>query len=131
LPAPEEARRLRHEAAQREREKRAKRPSEIRRKQARAERRRLLHESFEAESADRSATPFFEIFAEAFDLADPDLWKSNSFAMLRPRLVIEAKAAIAHLEYTLHLNKRSWPEDVARLLRGRKILVLLEDKSAP
>jgi hypothetical protein len=28
---------------------------------------------------------------EIFDFADPDLWKSNSFAVLRPRLIINLR----------------------------------------
>ena len=35
---------------------------------------------------------------EFFDLADPDLWKSNSFASLKPRLIIHVEAAIAKYE---------------------------------
>jgi hypothetical protein len=130
LPAPEEARQRRHEIAQREREKRAKRPSEIRRKeerkQERAERDRMFGAYWKAHHENEIATPFFEIFAEAFDLADPDLWKSNSFALLRPRLVIETRAAIADLEYTLHRAKHP-SQGEARLQRARKILALLEE----
>src|SRR5262249_14632925 len=49
LPTPEEAAELHPEAKQHEREKRAKRPSEIRRKQERAESARLLDAEFEAD----------------------------------------------------------------------------------
>jgi hypothetical protein len=131
LPTPEEAKRLRDE----ERELRAQRPSEIRRKQERAERSHLLDATFDADWANEKAAPFYEIFAEAFDLADPDLWKSNSFSMLRPRLIIEARAAIANLEYELHEERRikrrfqrrsPAPELEYKLARAREILALLE-----
>lgn len=36
--------------------------------------------------------------ASTFDFADPDLWKSNSFASLHPRLAIHVRAAIAKLK---------------------------------
>ena len=95
MPSPEEARRLHRERLERQREQRDKQPAEIRKAQAREEESRLLTASFAAERTERAATPFYETFAEAFDLADPDLWRSNSFAMLRPRLLVEVRAAVA------------------------------------
>jgi hypothetical protein len=106
LPTPEQAVELHRERKQLERDKRAKRPSEIRRAQERTEHRRLLDVWHDADWAEREATPFYETFAEAFDLSDPDLWRSNSFAMVRPRLLVEVRAAIADLELRLH-NWRS------------------------
>jgi hypothetical protein len=91
---------------------------------------------FETDWQDRFATPFYEIFADAFDLADPDLWKSNSFAMVRPRLLTEVRAAIANLEYELHCHRtekyrsRRAPTE-AKLARAREILALLDDGSEP
>jgi hypothetical protein len=136
LPTPEEAARLRREVAQREREKRAKRPSEIRRAEERAEGVRLLRAMSDAHWAERSATPFYEIFAEAFDLADPNLWKSNSFAMVRPRLLIEVRAAIADLECEIHRRSphakyRKPLEAESKLARAREILALLDDGASP
>jgi hypothetical protein len=136
LPTPEEAKRLRQQA----RERRARRPSEIRREQERAERSRLLHATFETDWENEEAAPFYEIFAEAFDLADPELWKSNSFSMLRPRLVIEARAAIANLEHELLEERRTTrrrfqrrsraPELEYKLARAREILALLAEEPA-
>ena len=129
LPTPEEAAELHREAKQHEREKRAQRPSEIRRKQERAERDRLLHAWFEVDWENQQATPFYQIFAEAFDVADPGLWKSNSFAMVRPRLVIEVRAAIAQLERDLHkrhmMRRAVAPKVEHELARAREILALL------
>jgi hypothetical protein len=45
--------------------------------------------------------PIAEALDEAFDFADPDLWKSNSWAMLRPRLVVHQRAVVADLEHKL------------------------------
>jgi hypothetical protein len=137
FPSPEEATVLHREAKRRERERRAKRPSEKRRAQERAEEKRLWHEHFDADCAERSATPFYAIFAEAFDLTDPDLWKSNSFALVRPRLLIELRATIANLEFDLHrwrTNKHRQdppPETARKLARAREILALLDDGAAP
>ena len=128
LPTPEEAKRRRHE----ERERRAQRPSELRRKQEREESRHLLRAAFDAEWENRKATPFYEIFAEAFDLADPDLWKSNSFAMVRPRLMIEVRAAIAKLEHELHdrriQRQAPAPKLEHELARAREIFALLVEE---
>jgi hypothetical protein len=43
-----------------------------------------------------------ESLAEALDFSDPDLWRSNSFASLRPRLVIYLSSAVADIEYRLN-----------------------------
>ena len=92
--------------------------------------------TLKVDAAERSTTPFYEIFAEAFDLADPSLWKSNSFAVVRPRLLIEVRAAIAHLEYEDHRQRTKYrrgpsPEAQCKLARAREILALLDDGSAP
>jgi hypothetical protein len=123
--AKEEAVHLHREGKKRERERRAKWPSDIRRAQGRAKHDRRLHAWSDTYREESSATPFYEIFADAFDLADPDLWKSNSFAMVRPRLLIEVRAAIADLELKLDRwrtkHRKMIPpdaEDEARLARA-------------
>lgn len=137
MPSPEEAAQRRASERQREREKRAKQPSEIRRKQERAERNRLWDARFAAEREASEAPPFFEIFAEAFDLADPELWRSNSFAMVRPRLLFEVKAAVAQMQLRVHEQrhdrypKHPDPELEESLARARAILKLLDDEAAP
>jgi hypothetical protein len=149
MPAPEEARRLHREHLKREREKRAKQPAQVRRAQALEEEDRLYEAHSRAERGQRIATPYYELFDEAFDLADPDLWKSNSFAMLRPRLLTEVRAAVASLEHSIaHSRNRHgtarwgqrrprkselkpWqpnPEDERKLARARRILALLDDE---
>lgn len=87
--------------AKREREQRAKRPATLKRKAEDQQRRELLSASFDAEFADEEAQPLFEALADAFDLTDPDIWKSNSFAMLRPRLALHVRAIVASLELEL------------------------------
>jgi hypothetical protein len=42
--------------------------------------------------------PLYEVLSDVFDFADPELWKSNSFAALRPRLMVHLQAVIAKLE---------------------------------
>ena len=128
LPSPEEARQLHREARERELKKRAARPSEIRRAQERAEGKRLSEAAFDCYWAEYTATPFYEIFAEALDLADPKLWQSNSFAMLR-RLLVEVNAAVARRQCDLH-RLLIW--DRSCLARARDVLaLLLDDGSAP
>jgi hypothetical protein len=39
-----------------------------------------------------------EALAEAFDFSDPDLWRSNSFASLRPRLVVWMHSVVLDLQ---------------------------------
>ena len=43
---------------------------------------------------DRAEPPLYETLSEVFDFADPELWKSNSFAALRPRLIIHVEAVV-------------------------------------
>ena len=56
---------------------------------------------WEAEQQDKAQLPLLEAIAEAFDLTDPELWKSNSWAMMRPRLVIRQRMVVAALEKDL------------------------------
>jgi hypothetical protein len=136
MPTPEKARRLHRERLELQREKRAKQPAEIRKAQAREEEQRLWDAHCTTELPDRYGTPFYEIFDAAFDLADPNLWRSNSFAMLRPRLLVKVRAAVAELELEVHrrrTGKSGWSrhgEDLERkLARACEILALLDDGS--
>lgn len=81
------------------REKRAQQPAQQRK---RAERERLREERdqasrarWELEHREAAAIPLYEALSEAFDFANPELWKSNSFASLRPRLITHLEAAVA------------------------------------
>jgi hypothetical protein len=108
LPTPEAA-----SAARRaRREKRRNQPAQIRR---RAERQRadhhrsdLMTRAWQA-NLQESAEPLYEMLAAVFDFADPELWKSNSFAALRPRLAAHVGAAVAKLESDL-----AWAEHRAQ-----------------
>jgi hypothetical protein len=51
-----------------------------------------------ADLQERKQPPLYEALAEAFDFSDPDLWRSNSLASLRPRLVIWMQSVVARLE---------------------------------
>jgi hypothetical protein len=123
LPSPEEAKKTRKERLKRDRERRAKQPSEIRRRAERHETERLFREYWETKNTDEGAEPLYEAVADMLDFNNPELWKSNSFARLRLRLITTVRAAIADCEYSL----RRWrdPETVERLARAREILKLL------
>ena len=87
--------------AKQQREQRAKQPAETKRRAEEERRSELSSAKYAAEDEDRRAQPLFEALADAFDFNDPELWKSNSFAMLRPRLVLHVKAVVAKLESNL------------------------------
>jgi hypothetical protein len=80
IPSPEEAKRQL-------RERRAAAapppPTPKEQEQRRAEFDRS-RERWQNERADREATPLWEEMHDIFDFGDPDLWRSNSFAVLRP-----------------------------------------------
>jgi hypothetical protein len=59
-----------------------------------------------AEWLDQAEAPLYEALADVFDFTDPELWRSNSFAALRPRLVVHVRAIVARLEYKLTYEKR-------------------------
>jgi polyhydroxyalkanoate synthesis regulator phasin len=127
MPSPEEARRFRKEQLKQQRERRSKQPSEIRRRAEREERDRLWKASYEAEYLEEDATPFHEVIADTFDLTDPNLWRSNSFAALRARLIISIKRTIAKCEYQISLHHWRHEEHARRIDRAREILRLLHD----
>jgi hypothetical protein len=130
MPTPEEARKARTERLKRDRERRAKQPSEIKRREARAEHDRLRSAYFQADWEERKAErdePLYEVLADALDLTDPELWKSNSFARMRDRLIINVRAAIAELEADCILRR---DDRDRRLNRARQILEQLLPRPA-
>jgi hypothetical protein len=101
LPNPEDAKRARDERVARHRERRSRQPSEVARQQLRADEEKWTKAYYEAEwNAHRAEDeePFYELLADVFDLADPELWKRNSFARLRDRLVLSLQKEIADIE---------------------------------
>jgi hypothetical protein len=124
MPAPEEASRLRKERLRQERERRAKQPSEIRRRQKRDERNLLWDIEHEAQRRDEKARPLYEAIAETLDFTDPELWRSNSFAALRDRLIVAVRYGIAKLEKEVVVY--GWRKKTRRLDRAREILRLLD-----
>jgi hypothetical protein len=130
MPTPEEARSFRKEQLRQQRERRAKQPSEMRRRQQREEQDRLYQGEMEAESRDRGELPLYEVLADALDLGDPELWRSNSIARLRGRLIIAVKAAIAGLEYDLARDSAG-VNKYERLARAREILRQLAPDQEP
>jgi hypothetical protein len=136
MPSPEDARQRRRA----EREKRALQPAQQRRQQERLKRDLLSRALLDAERKERAEPPLYEMLADVFDFADPDLWKSNSFAALRPRLTTHVRAVIAKLEYNLadttaRASKQRFSmwdaqrcrQIQAKLDRACEILALLDD----
>jgi hypothetical protein len=148
LPTPLEA--LQRWDAKRER--RRQRPSEVRRRQEREERqersRDISQAQWDAEWQERKQQPLYEALHEVFDFADPALWRSNSFASLRPRLIVWMRSVVAELAHKVDFaarppsgwrcrgpvsdaekayRKRELEQAEAKLARAREILGWLED----
>jgi len=135
MPSPEEAR----QARKGRNERRQQQPAQQRRRAAQEASSRAFSARMEAERREKAEQPLYEVLSDIFDFAEPALWKSNSFAALRPRLLRHVEAAVAHLasqwlDYTLDLARggrhRRWAErQIAeiepRLARAREILELL------
>lgn len=135
MPSPEAARQAREERLKRERE----RPSEIARRQAREKENQLRGEYFKLEFGTKAEPPYWELLADVFDLADPELWKRNSFARLRDRLILSLRGEIAKIEYDEFAERRRrgkkrferirsdahYAKKLARLARAKELLALL------
>ncbi len=94
MPDPATARKNLEDA----RRERRNRPEAIRKAALRKQWSDASTVKWDASEAENAAPPLYEVLADAFDFADPELWKSNSFASMRPRLVLHVRAAIAKLE---------------------------------
>lgn len=116
IRAAEAAAKAEVERKRRAREKRARQPAVQRREAEKKGREAAFLRAWDAErrtrSAEAAAAPLYEVLNDIFDFADPELWKSNSFAALRPRLVIHVEAVVARLES--HLASRLRDVDTDR-----------------
>jgi hypothetical protein len=124
MPTPEDASKARMERLKRDRERREKQPSQIKRREARAEHDWLRDAYFEADYKERMAEhdePLHEVLADALNFVAPELWKSNSFARLRDRMIIHLRAEITKLE----AGYCHFADSDRRLNRVREILELL------
>jgi len=153
MPSPEAAQAQYKAAAAERKAQRDKQPSEIRRRQEQQERRKrereLWNERSDADWRERQAQPLYEALADAFDFSDPDLWRSNSFASLRPRLVVWMRSVVSALECDVERQRRppsGWgrrgpvsdavkayrnrelEQAEAKLARAREILGWLKDE---
>jgi hypothetical protein len=130
MPSPKQARAEHDERRRIAREKRARRPAEQKRQADRQARLDAFRQKMDAEWREQEEAPLYEALNEAFDLADPELWKSNSFASLKPRLVIYVTTAVADLEWQVAEARR--PRERAfneqRLERARAILEVLKQR---
>jgi hypothetical protein len=125
----------------------SQKPANVRARERRAKERErsdeLRQADWDCRQLDRRQPELWESLADAFDFADPSLWRSNSFASLRPRLVIHLRHVVAKLERELdHDGKRHKPwggtlepahwakqrveRIMPRLTKAREVLALLE-----
>jgi hypothetical protein len=142
MPTPEDAKAALGERLQRDREKRAKQPAETERRERRAEEGRLLDQSLRLKFEEQGLPPYYELIADVFDLADPELWKRNSFARLREKLILSLKREIARIEaeqlgdLRRHGKRRTEKHSVrhqqssARLARAKELLALIQVASS-
>jgi hypothetical protein len=52
-------------------------------------------------SEEKQEPPLYEALDDVFDFTDAELWKSNSFAAIRPRLIVLMRYVITKLETQL------------------------------
>jgi hypothetical protein len=140
MPLPQDARKQRQERLERQRNT----PSAKRRREQRREQQERLSRTWSAkygaERQEELQQPLYQVIADAFDLTDPDLWKSNAFASLRQRLIVFLKAAIAKMEadeayaasraFRFKYEREEQVRIQARLARAREILAHLEPEIA-
>jgi hypothetical protein len=122
MPTPEAAKKVREDRLERRRQTSSAKRRREQREQSRKEWHRLFEAENEAEERDEEATPLYEVVLNTLDLTDPELWRSNSFAALRERLILSVQYEIAKLEMASYYEGRTNPE---RLNRASEILRLL------
>jgi hypothetical protein len=133
LPTPQQAK-AEHDARRAaQAERRARQPAVQARKRARDEERAQWRARWDLEADERRAQPLWEALHEVFDFADPELWRSNSFAVLRPRLVVHRRVVVAKLEEECRDYRKAprvWQADLAdaetKLAKARKVLAAIE-----
>jgi hypothetical protein len=133
LPTPQQARAEYEARRAAQAERRARQPAVQARKARRAEEMAQSVVRWRLEEEDRRAQPLWEALHEVFDFADPELWRSNSFAVLRPRLVLHLKAVIAQLELECrYWHRAPWllAEPEAKLAKARKVLAAMDEATS-
>lgn len=129
LPTPEQAKAEHKARRTAQAERRARQPAVQARKQARAEEMAQWRARSDLEFDDRRAQPMWEALHEVFDFADPELWRSNSFAVLRPRLIVHLRAVVANLEKECGYSRKfpnQLAEAEAKLAKARTVLAAME-----
>lgn len=131
LPSPEQAK-AEHKARRvAQAESRSRQPAVQARKEARAKERAEQRARWGLEADERRAQPLWEALHEVFDFADPELWKSNSFGVLRPRLVVHVRVVVAELEQECRYCRKAQAPKLladaeAKLAKARKVLAVME-----
>ena len=130
MTTPEGARQAALERRRLEREKRDRQPSVQRRRteaqQRREEWSRVWNARWKVEWREKEAQPLYEMLRPGFRLRRPGTVRSNSFATMRPRLIIHLEAVVADLDSELvyarqnrRTRKGGWPR--SRPLPGRDL----------
>jgi hypothetical protein len=129
LPTPEQAKAEYKARRAAQAERRARQPAVQARKRARAEEMAQSRARWDLEGDDRLAQPLWEALHEVFDFGDPELWRSNSFAVLRPRLVVHLRAVVANLEHNCRVFRKApkmLADAEAKLAKARTALTAME-----
>jgi hypothetical protein len=91
-----------NERRRKAREKRDQQPSVQKRRAERQQQHKeyigTMRAEWEAEHREKEAQPLYEMLHQVFGFADPELWRSNSFATMPPRLIIHLEAVVADLD---------------------------------
>jgi len=93
MPSPEQARQTRQARLERRRLQPAQQRRRAERKARREDTSKASYALWDAERREKGARRSTKLLSEIFDFADPELWKSNSFAALRPRLLIHVRGS--------------------------------------
>src|SRR5260370_6796421 len=120
MPSPERAKKAREERLDRRRQQ----PAAQRRRAQRQEQRKAWNTEWQKRRREDAEQPLYEMLSEVFDFADPELWKSNSFAAMRPRLIVHLEAVVANLERQRVTGTLYKGEE--RLAKAREILEVLQ-----
>ena len=94
------------------------------------EEQRLWKAHLDADDREQDEPPLYGFVVDAIDLTGPELWKSNSFAALRARLIIAIEQDVAALEWDIGHRFTRYKvepdaEETQRLARAREILRIL------
>jgi hypothetical protein len=109
IPTPELARR---QLKQRQAERRAKRDAQPSVAKKNAERKALfdewrqINDQYGGDDFGPTQLPMLEAIFDALDVKDPDIWRSNSFSILREKLVAQAVTEVARFKMEINRTRQ-------------------------